>query len=377
MRFDLTEEQAFFSETTRKFIQSRGALTATRDRWERPEGFDLPYWREAAELGWAAAFVPEDLGGGSVSGRPVQDAAIVAEEMGRMVAPGPFLAVNVVAAAIAEQGTAAQRAEWLPGIVSGEMVGSWAVEEDGATWSGTLPTVSATAEVERGELVLNGAKAYVEAAGQADLFLVTARTGGALSQLLLPADTPGLTVTPGRSIDLSRRFGRLHLDGVRLPASAVLGTPGEGTGAVERQLQIALALQCAETVGAAQQAFEVTIDYARDRFAFGRPIASFQALKHRIADMLQWIEFGKAISEAAAEAVDEGSEDAARLVSVAKAYVGDRCLDVVDECVQISGGIGVTWEHDVHLYSRRIALNRALFGSPEQHKERLCQLLER
>lgn len=377
MRFDLTEDQTFFSETTRRFIEDRGSLAATREHWERPEGYDDPYWRGAAELGWSAAFVPEEMGGGSVSGRPVQDAAIVAEEIGRMVAPGPFLAVNVVAAAIADVGTPAQRGEWLPGILSGASVGSWAIEEDGGTWSGVLPSVSATVEVVGEEAVLNGTKAYVEAAGQADLFLVTARTGDSLTQVLLPAGTPGLTVTPGRSIDLSRRFGRLRLDGVRLPTSSILGTAGEAAAAVERQIEIALALQCTETVGAAQRAFEVTVEYARDRFAFGRPIASFQALKHRIADMLQWIEFGKAISETAADAVDGRSEDAARLVSVAKAYVGDRCLDVVDECVQISGGIGVTWEHDVHLYSRRIALNRALFGSPEQHKERLCQLLER
>jgi alkylation response protein AidB-like acyl-CoA dehydrogenase len=140
-------------------------------------------------------------------------------------------------------------------------------------------------------------------------------------------------------------------------------------------LQVALALQCAETVGAADRVFEFTIEYAQDRYAFGRPIASFQALKHRIADMLVWLEFSKSIADAAAQAVDRG-DDAERLVRVAKAYVADHCLDLIDDCVQINGGIGVTWEHDIHIYSRRAAVNRAVYGSPEEHKERIAALLE-
>ncbi len=139
--------------------------------------------------------------------------------------------------------------------------------------------------------------------------------------------------------------------------------------------EIALALQCAETVGAARRVFEFTVEYAQDRYAFGRPIASFQALKHRIADMLQWLEFEAAITDAAARAIDAADPEAPNLASVAAAYVGDRGLDVIDDCVQINGGIGVTWEHDIHLYSRRAALNRAVYGSPEQHKERVGALL--
>ncbi len=185
----------------------------------------------------------------------------------------------------------------------------------------------------------------------------------------------GVEVIPGRSIDMCRRYGRLNLDGVRIPSSAMLGSTGGSAASLERQLQLAIALQCAETVGAAERAFETTIEYARDRFAFGRPIISFQALKHRVADMFQWLEFSKAITEALAAEIDARGDEASRLASVAKVYVADHCLDIVDECVQISGGIGVTWEHHVHLYSRRIVVNRALFGTPEQHKVRLATLL--
>jgi alkylation response protein AidB-like acyl-CoA dehydrogenase len=222
---------------------------------------------------------------------------------------------------------------------------------------------------------MRGAKAYVEAAGAADVFLVTARDGEGLTQVLVPADTPGVTVTPGRSIDLVRRYGSITFDGARVPTQAVLGEVGGAAATVEHQLEIALALQCAESVGAADRVFAFTVEYAQDRFAFGRPIASFQALKHRIADMLQWLEFSKAIADAAANAIDR-DDNAARFVSVAKAYIGDRCLDIIDDCVQINGGIGMTWEHDIHLYSRRVALNRAVYGSPEEHKERLCALLD-
>ena len=192
----------------------------------------------------------------------------------------------------------------------------------------------------------------------------------------MPAgDRRASTVTRGRSLDLTRRFGSIAFDGVRLPLDAIVGSAGGADDQVEHQLELALALQCAETVGAADRVFEFTVEYAQDRYAFGRPIASFQALKHRIADMLVYVEFSKAITDGVARRSTRGDADAARLASVAKAYVADRCLDVIDDCVQINGGIGVTWEHDIHLYSRRVAVNRAVYGSPEQHKERVGALL--
>jgi alkylation response protein AidB-like acyl-CoA dehydrogenase len=372
VNLELTEDQEFFRDTTRRFLESEAPLTTVRALWETDDGFERGWWAKAAELGWTTLFVPEEHGGGSLSGSPVQDAVIVAEEMGRLAAPGPFLPVNVVCAALARDGSPAQQAEHFPGLLSGDTIASWAFGERGAPWDAS--GISLTAEPDGGDLVLSGAKAYVEAGGVADQLLVTARTGDGLTQVIVPAGARGLTVTRGRSIDLVRRYGSLTFDGVRVPSSAVLGEVGGADDAVERQLEIALALQCAETVGAADRVFDFTIEYAQDRYAFGRPIASFQALKHRIADMLVWLEFSKSITDAAARAVDTGN-DAARLVSVAKAYVGDRCLDLIDDCVQINGGIGVTWEHDIHIYSRRVAVNRAVYGSPEEHRERLCTLL--
>jgi alkylation response protein AidB-like acyl-CoA dehydrogenase len=373
MNLELDEDQEFFRSTTRKFLEAETPLTRVRELYESKDGFDRRWWRQSAELGWTSLFIPEDLGGGSLSGEPTRDAAIVAEEIGRLVSPGPFLPVNVVAASLARSGSARQQSEVLPKLLSGEAIATWALCEPGRRWDAA--SVSTTAVVDGESIVLRGTKAYVEAAGVADHILVTARTGSGLTQVLVAAETPGLRVTGGRSIDMTRRFGRVDLDDLRLPISAVVGEVGLAGGCVERQLELALALQCAEMVGIADRTLEFTLDYGRDRVAFGRPIVSFQALKHRIADMQVWLEGSKAVSEALAEHVDCRNPDTARLAHVAKAYVGEHCLDIVDDCVQITGGIGVTWEHDIHMYNRRAAVDRALYGTPEEHKECLVALL--
>ena len=195
-------------------------------------------------------------------------------------------------------------------------------------------------------------------------------------QVLVPREAKGVSVRAAASLDLGRRFGRVHFDDVLLPASAELGSAGSSDAAVERQFEVALALQCAETVGMMDRCVEFTLEYMNDRRAFGRPIASFQALKHRMADILLFLESAKATTDALADAIDDGSPEAPRLASVAKSYVGDHSLSIIQECVQFHGGIGVTWEHDLHLYLRRATVNRALYGSPEQHRDRLYDLLD-
>lgn len=379
MNPELSEDQGLFRDTIRKFLAAEVPLTIVRELYETPDGFDRSWWRRAAELGWTSMFVPEAHGGGSLSGLPTTDAVIVAEEMGRMVSPGPFLPVTVVAAALAWWGTGNQQAELFPGLLTGDIIASWALAEPGGHWSsGSLTT---TAEVAGDTVVLSGEKRYVEAAAVADVVLVTARTGEGVTQVLVPTDTEGITVRRARSVDMTRRFATVVLDEVRLPSTAVVGEPGGAGDAVERQRALALALQCAEMVGVADRALELTLEYGRDRFAFGRPIVSFQALKHRIADMAVWLEGSKAVTDALAAAVDGDPAFEAgpvELASVAKAYVGEHAPDIVDDCVQITGGVGVTWEHDIHLYGRRAIVDRAVFGTPEEHKHALAvALLER
>ena len=191
----------------------------------------------------------------------------------------------------------------------------------------------------------------------------------------MPAAAPGVTVTAEQSLDLVRRYARVDMDGVELPATSVVSPAGTVEAAVNRQIQIAVALQCAETAGAIQRVFEFTVQWAFDRYSFGRPLASYQALKHRFADMKLWLEACQATAGAAAHATARQAEDADELASVAKSYVGQRATDIIQDCVQLHGGIGVTWEHDIHLYLRRATVNRAMFGTPGEHRRRLADIL--
>ena len=375
MRFALNDELEFFRATTSRFIRDEMPITATRALEHDERGFDPVIWSRAAELGWTSLLAPASLGGGSLSDNPVVDLAIVAEEMGRMVAPGPLVPVNVVVDALTRSGPPALVETVVPGLMSGATTAAWALAEAADVWGveGLVDTVL----VDDGtDLLLSGRKRFVEAGAGADVVLVSARAPAGPTQVLVAADAPGLTVVPGRSVDLVRRFADLRFESVRVPRSSIVGEVGGAADDIERQCRLALALQVAETVGAVDQMYGATVEYLQDRWSFGRPLASYQALKHRLADMLLMLETAKGCAEAAAVAVGTESPDATRDVSVAKAYVGRVSIEILSECVQLHGGIGMTWEHDLHLYERRAAVNRAQYGAPEYHEERLCALLE-
>jgi alkylation response protein AidB-like acyl-CoA dehydrogenase len=205
--------------------------------------------------------------------------------------------------------------------------------------------------------------------------LVTAPVGDRLAQFLVPADAPGLTITPMEGIDLVKRFASVRFDGVEVPASDVLGAIGEAAADVERQLQVAVALQSAETVGALDAVFELTVRYLADRYSFGRPVSSYQAIKHRLADLKLWLEACHATATAAARSVQREEADAPETVSAAASYIGGHASEMVQDCVQLHGGIGITWEHDLHLYLRRVALHRSVHGTPAEHRDRIAELL--
>ena len=382
MNLTLSPEQSFFQETTRRFLEGEAPLTKVRELADEPAGFDRGWWRRGAELGWTAFLVPEDHGGGTLSGGGVSDLAIVAEEFGRLVSPGPLHPTNIVAAALAASGTPEHQAEVLPGIVSGDLVAAWCFHEPGRGWRPS--DVELAARPDGDGFVLTGTKAMVEAAGEADWLLVTARPDGGdgLAQFLVEADAPGVTVTPMNGIDLVRRFAQVAFDDVAVAGAARVGA-GDATDDVERQLLIGATLECAQMAGAADRVLEFTVQYAFDRYSFGRQLASYQALKHRFADMKLVLEATHATVDGAAQAVDGAAgagngtsgapaTSAARLVSAAKVYAGDRVPELVQDCVQMHGGIGVTWEHDIHLYLRRVTLARALYGTPDDHRERLA-----
>ncbi len=370
MQFGLTEDQQLFQETTRKFLEDTCPLDVVRQiAEEQPDGFDRAWWRRGAELGWVSMLVAEEHGGGSVSGGGLADLGLVAEEFGQLVSPGPLVPTNVVAAALSRAGEP-NHSKHLAGLVGGETVAAWSAPDFSAGVG--EPSGGVRARKQGDSFVLDGTTAPVEAGGQADLLLVTARLGDGLAQFLLASGTPGLTVRPAESIDLVRRFATLRFDGVEVPAEAAVGPPGRCEGDVDRQLWDAVVLQCFEMAGAVDRVFAFTVEYAEDRYSFGRPLVSYQALKHRFADMKMWLEASHATAAGAARAVDSGSPLASELVSVAKSYIGDHGPFIIQECVQLHGGIGVTWDHDLHLYLRRVVQDRAQFGTPRDHRERVA-----
>lgn len=363
-------EQMLFASTAQAFLEKEAPLHRVREMHAVGTSFDAQWWQRAAELGWASLLVPEELGGGSVSGDGVADLVLLAEQAGRSVAPGPLHPVSMVLAGLVE--APEHHEATIESLVSGAAVASWAVYEPGRLWSPLTPELTATAT--DGGYRLHGAKDRVEAGDSADLLLVTALLDGAVRQFVVPADAAGVHVEPQNSLDMVKRYARVGFDGVQVGADAIVGSAEQTAAIIERQRQVALVLQCAETVGILDAVLAMTTQWLLDRHSFGRPLASYQALKHRFADMKLWFEAARATTAGAARAVGERSPQAGKLVSVAKAYVGERAPVILQDCVQLHGGIGVTWEHDLHLYLRRAALNRAMFGSPEDHHRVIFEL---
>ena len=373
MHLETTPEQQFLLESMSKFLDAEASPQKLRELYDDSIALDPEYWRRGAELGWISMLVPEQWGGGTLSGRHLPDLMLLAEAFGRSAAPGPLTPCNVVAYAVSQAGSTSQQEAILQGLTSGETIATWCLAGTSGRWSPNSVSINAS-ETSDG-FRLDGIACYVEAASQADWLLVTARATDGLIQFLVPGSAPGLTIQPMTSVDIVRRFGQVSFAGAVVPVSAVLGDPGDATDIVDRQLQLAAIIQCAEANGCAGRVFEFTLKYMFDRYSFGRPLASYQALKHRFADMKLWLECCYATADAAAEAFERGDADAPELVSVAKSYIGDHSVPLIQECVQMHGGMGVTWEHDIHLYLRRALVNRALFGTPEQHREMIAGLL--
>jgi alkylation response protein AidB-like acyl-CoA dehydrogenase len=361
MLLDLIPDQEFFRETTAKFLDDQVPAQLLQQMAATiPADWEASYWRRGAELGWTSLLVREEAGGGSVSGQGITDLCVIAHEFGRHAAPGPLLPANVVAAALSEAGT---HREVLEELLAGTAVAAWIgspvdIRGDGA------------------DLVLNGVARPVEAAGQARYLLVTGATDGAVTQLLVPADAAGVTIAPLRTADYSRHYAAVTFTEARVPADAVVGASGQAAEQVEWQLQLALVIAAAETVGAMHSGFDMTLAWAFDRYSFGRPLASYQALKHMFADMKTWLEASHAITDAAATAVARRSDRAGELASAAKAYVGQYGPELMQDCVQLHGGIGLTREHDLHLYLRRVTTNAMLYGTPADHRLRIADFAE-
>ncbi len=370
MDFEFGEDQDLLRSTTRRFLAEHQPLAEVRRSMEEPALFDPAIWRQGAELGWTAMLVPAEHEGGSVTAQPLVDLVVLAEELGRELNPGPLVPCNVVADAIARFGTELQGKEHLPRIARGETSCAWCLSGDGAP---ERPAVEVRSTRSGDGWRLDGVARYVHAAGDAAVLLVTAEAAeGGIVNLLVPRPAAGLSDRVLAGLDLTRRFAEVRFDGVTVPGSAELVG---GWDVVERCLAVATVVQSAESVGAADNLFAATVDYAKKRVQFGRAIGSFQAIKHRLADLLMELEGMRAAAHYAALALGDGLPDAAEAVATAGAYVDDAFAHLSGEALQLHGGIGFTWEHDVHLFVRRAKVNQVLYGDGAWHRERLTRLL--
>jgi alkylation response protein AidB-like acyl-CoA dehydrogenase len=366
MDIGFSEEQDLLRDTARKFLDAACTTKFVRERMATPEAVTPEFWSRLAEQGWLGINFAEDDGG---SGLGLTDLVVLMEEMGRAVMPGPYLATALLGgAAICEAGSAGQRQEYLPRIAAGELRATLASTEPNARWDASGVTMNA--QPMRGGFNLSGTKLFVPDAHLADILVVAARTRDGstmedgVSLFVVPKDATGLGVSLMPSIDETRKLCEVRFDNVAVPQTALLGELHGGWAALARVHD-----------GGAQRVLEMTVEYAKLRETFGKPIGSYQGVKHKCADMLVEVENAKSLTYYAAWAVDEKQPDAKLAVSMAKAYASDASRKVSNAGIQLHGGIGMTWEHDLHLYMKRAKASEVAFGDATWHRERVASLL--
>lgn len=376
MALVLTDEQTMLREAAQGFLNDTAPVSQLRRlRDERnADGFDRDTWRAMGEMGWTGVLAPEDQGGVEMG---FVAAGVIAEEMGRTLTASPFLSTSVLATtALNRAGAPAQKEEWLPKIVAGEALMALAVDE-GRKHAPAKTALSATRA--GNGFRLDGTKTFVLDAHVADALIVAARTAGSpgepegLTLFLAPRNAPGLSVERTIMVD-SRNAGRAVFDGVTLTADAVIGEVDQGMAVLEPVLDAGRAVIAAEMSGAAQESFDRTIAYLRDREQFGVSVGSFQALQHRAAHLYTDIENAKSVVLKALQLLDEGEPRAAHIVAVAKAKVGEVALLCAQEAIQMHGGVGMTDEYDVGFFIKRIKAAGETFGDANFHLDRLARM---
>jgi alkylation response protein AidB-like acyl-CoA dehydrogenase len=377
MDIGFTEEQELLRDSARRFLESECNTQFVRQRMAETAAVTDEFWQKLAEQGWLGIVYPEEEGG---SGLGLVDLVVLMEEMGRAVMPGPFLSTVVLGGAVVgEAGSPAQRREWLPLIAAGKVKAALAWTEPNLRWDAAGITLTAR-ELADG-FTLSGTKLFVGDAHLADILVVAARTRDGstmedgVSLFLVPKDTSGLAVTVLPTIDETRKLCEVRLDNVALPARALLGEKHEGWRPLSQVVARATVALAAEMCGGAQQVLDMSVAYAKIRITFGKPIGSYQGVKHQAADMLVAIENAKSLTYYAAWAVDQGLDEAPLAVSMAKAAASDMVRKVAGTGIQLHGGIGMTWEHDLQLYFKRAKASEVAFGDATWHRERVAQLI--
>jgi alkylation response protein AidB-like acyl-CoA dehydrogenase len=367
MNFAFSEDQEELRRTVRAFLDAKSPETAVREQMETEAGFDAAVWKQMAEqLGLQGLHIPEEFGG---SGYSYVELGVVLEEMGRSLLCAPFFSTVVLAAnTLIHSGDDAAKAKYLPGIADGSTIATLAFTEPAGKWDESGITLEATKSGEG--YTLTGTKSFVLDGHTANLIIVAARTSAGVSLFAVDADASGLTRTALSTMDQTRKQAKLDFAGT--PAE-LIGTDGGGWDVLSTVLDLVAVGLAAEQVGGAQKVLDMAVEYAKVRVQFGRPIGSFQAIKHKCADMLLEVESAKSAAYYGLWCAAELNDELPSVASLAKAYCSEAYFHASAENIQIHGGIGFTWEHPAHLYFKRAKSSELLFGDPTYHRELLAQ----
>ncbi len=372
MDFGFSEEQELLRKTARDFLGKECPMTYVRRMMEDDRGVTDAYWEKLAALGWTGLVLPEAYGG---AGLTYVDLVVVLEEMGRVVMPGPFFSTVVGSVAVLEGGSDAQKQEYLPRVAEGALRLALADMEPSGRWD--AEGIAAEARPDGSVYRLTGTKLFVPDAHTAHVLVVAARAPGSrgtegIGLFLVDARGPGVTTTLLKTLDQTRKLCEVRLDGA---VGQALGEPGRGWALLTRVIDRGKVALCAEMCGGAQKVLDMSVEYAKVREQFGRPIGSFQAIQHKCANMLVEVESSKSITYYAAWAVANDVPEAPLAAAMAKAYCSDAYRHVAGEGIQIHGGIGFTWEHDMHLYFKRAKSSEVTFGDATWNRELVAQAI--
>lgn len=371
MNFAFSEEQEELRRLARKWLADRSPSPVVRSLMETESGYDGAMWSEMAQMGWQGMAIPEEYGG---AGFGQLELAVLFEEMGRSLLTAPFFStVALGAAAILEAGSEKQKHDLLGRVAAADITIALATTEPNGRWDET--GVEAVAEPFGGGWSINGVKSFVIDGHTADFLVVAARTSEGVSLFLVEGEIEGITRRRLETMDMTRKQAELTLTDVKVSDDRLVGSPGAGWAVVERVLEKAIVNLAAEQVGGAQMCLEMSVEYAKTRHQFGRPIGSFQAIKHKCADMLVQVESAKSACYYAAWAASEDNDELSLVAPMAKSYCSEAFFHCASENIQIHGGIGFTWEHDAHLYFKRAKSSELMFGDPAYHRARLADRL--
>jgi alkylation response protein AidB-like acyl-CoA dehydrogenase len=370
--FGFNEEQEMLRQSARAMLEKECPSALVRRLMEDERGYEPNLWKKMAELGWTGLILPAEFGG---AGLTYVDLVLVMEEMGRVLLPSPFIWTMMVAEAIKHGGSSAQKKNLLPKIAAGDLIATPAVLET----SGVYPPAGITlaARPTAGGFTLDGSKLFVNDAHIADCLLVAARSGGTgaegLTIFLIERDRPGISISRLKTMDETRKLGEVRFDAVAASAADVVGEVGKGWEVLSAMGNAGRVMLSAEMMGAAQKVLEMSVEYAKVRVQFGRPIGSFQAVQHKCANMMIDVEGAKSAAYYAAWAVSNGVPEAPVAAAVAKAAASDAFRRVSAEGIQVHGGIGFTWDHDLHLYFKRAKSSEFMLGDASFNRELIAR----